>query len=99
MIASLVYMAGILGQEDTTFFPQALFWFSVMVLAGVSAWYADRSMRYGHTLARAAAVAYFVLGLVSNLIFTIGFVVALVLAVAGFAGTTRPGNDKAKEFR
>ena len=93
VIASLVYVAGILGQEDTTFLPQALFWFAVMLLAGGSAWYADRSLRYGHLLARGAAVAYFVLGLVSNVIFMIGFVLALVLAVAGFAGTTRTGND------
>lgn len=94
MIASLVYIAGILGQEDTTFLPQALFWFAVMLLAGASAWYADRSLRYGHLLARGAAVAHFVLGLVSNVIFMIGFVLALALAVAGFAGTTKTGNDQ-----
>lgn len=94
VIASLVYVAGILGQEDTEFVPQALFWFAIMLVAGASAWYADRSQRYGHMLARGAAVAYFVLGLVSNVIFMIGFVLALVLAVAGFAGTTRTGNDQ-----
>lgn len=93
VIASLVYIAGIRGQDDTTFLPQALFWFSVMLLAGGSAWYADRSLRYGHVLARGAAVAYFVLGLVSNVVFMIGFVLALVLAVAGFAGTAKTGND------
>ncbi len=95
VIAALVYVAGILGQEDTTFVPQAFFWFSVMLVAGGTAWYADRSLRHGHTLARVSAVAYFVLGLVSNLIFTIGFVLALALSVGGFAGTEKPGKESA----
>ena len=97
VVTSLFYLAGIFAQDDRAFFPQALFWFAVMIVAGGAAWIADQSPRHGRNLAKGAAVAFFVLGLISNLVLAAAFVAALVLAVAGFAGTSRPPIDQSGE--
>ena len=87
VVSSLVYLAGVLGQEDTAFLPQALFWFAVMLSAGVVAWLADRSQQHGRRMAMASGVAFFVLALFSNIVFTIIFLVALVLVVVGLSAS------------
>ena len=89
VVSSLVYLAGVLSQEDTTYLPPALFWFAVMICAGVVAWLADRSREHGRRMAIASGVAFFVLALFSNVVFTIIFLVALVLVIVGLA-STRP---------
>ena len=87
VVSSLVYLAGVMGQEDATFLPQALFWFAVMLCAGVVAWFADRSRQHGRLMAMASGVAFFVLALFSNIVFTIVFLLALVLVVVGLAAS------------
>lgn len=86
---SLVYLAGVLGQDEATFLPQALFWFAVMVSAGVVAWFADRSSENGRAMAIGAGVAFFVLALFSDVIFTVVFLIAVALVIVGLA-TMRP---------
>ena len=97
VVTSLFYLAGILGQDDRTFFPQALFWFAVMLAAGGAAWIADQSPRHGRSMARGAAVAFFVLGLISSVVLAIAFVLALALAVGGIAGTNPTISDRSAE--
>lgn len=85
VVVSLVYLAGVLGQDDATFLPQALFWFAVMAIAGVAAWLADRFPQHGRVMAIAAGVAFFVVALFSNVIFTVAFLIAAALIVIGLA--------------
>lgn len=91
VVASLVYLGGVLGQDDTRFLPQAFFWFFVMFAGGVMAWFADRSMEHGKRMAIGSAAVFFILGLFSNAVFAVVFVVAVALSVGGFAGTSRQG--------
>lgn len=90
IVSSLFYLGGVLGQSDTAYIPQAIFWFSVMALAGAAAWFADRSMVHGRKLAKGATLAFFLLGLMSSVVLAVAFVAAVVLAVAGIAGTSDP---------
>lgn len=85
VVVSLIYLAGVLGQDDATFLPQAIFWFAVMASAGVAAWFADRSPQHGRVMAIGAGVAFFVLALFSNVVFTVVFLIAVVLVVVGLA--------------
>lgn len=94
LVASLIYLGGVLGQDDTTFMPQAIFWFLVMSGAGLTAWFADRSLRHGRRMAIGAAGAFFVVGLFSNVVFAVVFAIALVFAIAGFVGLS--GSDEGK---
>ena len=94
LVAALVYLAGVLGQDDVTFLPQAIFWFSVMVLAGAFAWLADRSAHRGRPMAIGSGITFFVLALVSNVIFMIAFLLAVVLVVVGLS-TTWPREQRA----
>lgn len=87
VVSSLVYMAGVMGQEDRAFLPQALFWFAVMLSAGVVAWFADRARQHRRRMAMASGVTFFVLALFSNVVFTIIFLVALVLVVVGLSAS------------
>lgn len=84
-MASLVYLAGVLGQDEATFLPQALFWFAVMASAGVAAWFADRSSQNGRAMAIGAGIAFFVLALFSNVVFTVVFLTAAVLVIVGLS--------------
>lgn len=90
-------MGGVLGQEDTSYIPQAVFWFVVMFGAGVAAWLADRSLQNGRRMAIGAAGAFFVVGLFSTVVFSVLFVMALLFAVGGIAGTSRPGDTDKPE--
>lgn len=89
VVASLVYLGGVLGQDDTRFLPQATFWFLVMLITGITVWFADRSTVHGRKMAIGAAVSFFVLGVFSNVVFAVVFVVAVVLTVGGLSGTMR----------
>lgn len=91
--ASAVIYAGIvLGQEDTSLFPQAIFWFGVMLTAGLLAWFADRLEHRGRRSAMTAAGLFVVLGVFSNTVFAVVYFVTTLLTVAGFAGTeSSPG--------
>lgn len=97
VVASVFYLGGVLGQDDTRFLPQAIFWFLVMLAGGIVAWYADRSMRHGRRMAVGAAMAFFALGLFSNVVFATVFVVAVVLTVGGFAATSRDDAGSERE--
>lgn len=96
LVASLIYLGGVLGQDDTTFIPQAVFWFLVMLGSGITAWFADRSMRNGRRMAIGAAGGFFVVSLFSNVVFAVVFAIALVFAIAGFAGMS--GSEKENAF-
>ncbi len=74
--------------------PQAIFWLGVMLIAGFLAWFADRLEHQGRRSAMIAAGLFFVLGVFSNVVFAIVYLVSTLLSVAGFAGTSPPREER-----
>ncbi len=88
LAGAVVYLAVVLGQEETSSLPQAIFWLGVMVVAGLLAWFADRLEHRGRRSAMIAAGLFFVLGVFSNPVFAVVYLLTTMLSVAGFAGTS-----------
>lgn len=86
LFSAVFYLAIIVGEEDTSLLPQAIFWLILMTTAGILAWSADHSVERGRAMAMGAAAIFFILGLLALEIFVIVFLVALVFSVLGFAG-------------
>ncbi len=86
LFSAVFYLAIILGQEDTSSLPQAIFWLVLMTTAGILAWSADHYVERGRAMAMGAAAIFFILGLLALDVFVIIFLVALVFSVLGFAG-------------
>ena len=97
LASAVVYLAVLLGQEDTSLLPQAIFWFGVMLTAGLLAWFADRLEHRGRQSAIIAAGLFFVLGVFSNLVFAMVYLLTTVLSVAGFAGTSPSSRERSLE--
>lgn len=91
LASATIYLAGVLGAEDDSRLTAAILFLIVMFAAGVLAWFADRSFRHGRTMALTAAGAFFVLGVLSSVVFAVIYLVATVFAVLGFAGTKQEG--------
>ena len=96
---SLVAQLGqvVLGQEETSSLPQAIFWLGVMVVAGLLAWFADRLEHRGRRSAMIAAGLFFVLGVFSNPVFAVVYLLTTLLSVAGFAGTSPSSGETSLE--
>lgn len=60
----------------------AIFWLVVMATAALLAWFADEFQ--GRRAAVAAAVLFFILGILSPILFAVIFLVAVSLCVIGF---------------
>lgn len=58
---------------------------AVMASTGVAAWFADRSSQNGRAMAIGAGIAFFVLALFSNVVFTVVFLTAAVLVIVGLS--------------
>jgi MFS family permease len=97
LASAVVYLAVVLGQEDTSSRPQAIFWFGVMLVAGLLAWFADRLEHRGRRSAMVAAGLFFVLGVFSSVVFAIVYLVSTLLSVAGFAATSPTGEGSSIE--
>lgn len=89
LVSAFIYLAGLIGQDDTTFLPQAIFWFAVMVAAGLLAWFAAGGK--GRVMAVAAAALFFILGLFSGSWFAVAvYLAAFILSVIGIFGAYSP---------
>jgi MFS family permease len=97
LASAVVYLAVVLGQEDTSSLPQAIFWLGVVLVAGFLAWFADRLEHQGRRSAMIAAGLFFVLGVFSNVVFVIVYLVSTLLSVAGFAGTSQTREEESLE--
>ena len=85
--SAILYLAGVAGADDDTYLVAAGFWFFVTVVAGMVAWFADRSEQYGRRMAIGATVAFLVLGVLSSAtVFVVIYFVAMILCAAGFLG-------------
>lgn len=91
MASALIYIAGVAGAEDTSQVPAAVAWFLVIMVAGATAWLADRSSKYGRNMAIGAAGVFFIVGVLSSTVFAVIYLIATVMTVLGFAGTSREG--------
>lgn len=80
ILVSALYLAVAVGQDEGI--GPALFWLVLMVTASLLAWFADQFQ--GRRAAIAAAVMFFVLGLLSPWILAIAFLVAVVFCMVGF---------------
>lgn len=98
VVSALVYLGGVLGLGDTEFLPQAVFWFVVMLAAGLLAWFAGKFRSRGRAAAMTAAILFFVVALFSGAsVFVVAFLVAALLSVAGFAGVATPEEETSIE--
>ena len=61
----------------------------LMFVAGILSWVAPDIRAHGRRLAMAAAALFFLVGLPSSTVFVYIFLVALVLAILGFAGVEK----------
>ena len=96
--SALLYLAAVVGQDDTTALPQAVFWFAVMAAAGLLAWFADQSAHQGRRMAMIATGLFFVIGLLTQSTpFVVIYLVAVVLSVLGFAGTATAPEETSVE--
>jgi len=97
LAGAVFYLAVLLGQEDTSSRPQAIFWLGVMVTAGLLAWFADRFEHQGRRSAMIAAGLFFVLGVFSNPVFAVVYLLTTMLSVVGFAGTSPSSGETSLE--
>lgn len=97
VVAAFLYLAGILGQDDTEALPQAMFWFAVMMGAGLLAWFADRLADRARLSAVLAGGLFFVIAVFSNLVFATVFLVATALCVVGVVGVGAGGGEASSE--
>ena len=97
LASAVTYMAVVFGQDDTSSLPQATFWLGVMFVAGFLAWFADRLEYQGRRSAMIAAGLFFVLGVFSNFVFAIVYLVSTLLSVVGFAGTSQIKEEESFE--
>ncbi|HIE21951.1 MAG TPA: hypothetical protein EYP73_05065 [Acidimicrobiia bacterium] len=84
LASAVVYLIVILGETDSPLLTLAIFWLVVMIGSGLLAWYAVEAER-GRMMARLAAGGFFLVGLFSNPVFAVVFLVAVVLCIVGSA--------------
>jgi hypothetical protein len=97
LASALVYLAVVLGQEDTSMLALAILWFALMLTAGLLAWFADRLEHLGRRSAMIAAGLFFVLGVLSSPVFAMVYLLTTMLSVAGFAGTSPSSGETSLE--
>jgi nicotinamide riboside transporter PnuC len=93
LASAVVYFIVILGQDDRSLLPLALFWLAVMTGSALLAWYAGESEKRGRRMARTAAAGFFLVGLFTNPFFAVVFLVAVVLCVVGSARFEEPSRQ------
>lgn len=97
LTSAVIYIGVVFGQEDTSLLPQAFFWFGVMLMAGLLAWFADRFEHRGRRSAMIAAGLFFVVAVFSSMVFAMVYLLATVLSVAGFALTSPSSEETSLE--
>ena len=85
--SAALYLAVVLGQEDTTQLPLAIFWLIVMTAASALAWLSDGVPGRERQMAIGATIVFFVLAMFSSALFVVVvYLLATVLSAAGFVG-------------
>ena len=87
VLATAFYLAVAVGAGGET--GAAFFWATLMGVASLLAWFADQLP--GRRSAIAAAILFFVLGLLAPLYLALAFLVAVILCVVGIGWFERRG--------
>ena len=89
-----VYLAVIIGADDSSAVPQAIFWLGLMILAGILAWFADTVPGRERMMAIASTFIYFTLAMFSSALFALIYLAATAMAAYGWAWMKKKTPEK-----